>query len=347
MNRTRVIIADEDYGYVIPIMTRFAEKFFDRIDLVIITNKDYFCKLLQTPQSGDVLVISENLYNDGILRHDFTHVFILTEQEETDLYGVTDVTLLYKYSNLKELINIIIGSCPELSATSSDGENEPQVITVASAYGGAGKTTVAMGIASCLSENRKRTLYINASYLQTFQYFMQDDSCIQSNELYGQFTMGEVKYKDFKHCIRYEKFHYLPPFKMGLMSLGLSFAIYEQIVLEAQKSGDYDYIVVDLENVVSEDSIRLFDIANKVMVITEQTDLFAKKTGLLMRNLNGVNADKYYTICNKFNRGAVNSLLAKNIMVNEYIPFDDALANGRLNDISKLEGVRKTAFLVM
>lgn len=41
MARPRVIVADTDESYVIPLQKKFAELFADKIDLEIITDKDY------------------------------------------------------------------------------------------------------------------------------------------------------------------------------------------------------------------------------------------------------------------------------------------------------------------
>lgn len=45
MARPRVIVADTDESYVIPLQKKFAELFADKIDLEIITDKDYFNQL--------------------------------------------------------------------------------------------------------------------------------------------------------------------------------------------------------------------------------------------------------------------------------------------------------------
>lgn len=50
MARPRVIVADTDESYVIPLQKKFAELFADKIDLEIITDKDYFNQLFSLSQ---------------------------------------------------------------------------------------------------------------------------------------------------------------------------------------------------------------------------------------------------------------------------------------------------------
>ena len=39
MGKPRIVIADLDYNYIIPLQIKFAETFFDRIELEIITQE--------------------------------------------------------------------------------------------------------------------------------------------------------------------------------------------------------------------------------------------------------------------------------------------------------------------
>ena len=63
MARPRVIVADTDESYVIPLQKKFAELFADKIDLEIITDKDYFNQLFSLSQHADILLVSDTLYN--------------------------------------------------------------------------------------------------------------------------------------------------------------------------------------------------------------------------------------------------------------------------------------------
>ena len=77
MARPRVIVADTDESYVIPLQKKFAELFADKIDLEIITDKDYFNQLFSLSQHADILLVSDTLYNSGLKKHDIRHLMIL------------------------------------------------------------------------------------------------------------------------------------------------------------------------------------------------------------------------------------------------------------------------------
>lgn len=54
MSRARVIVADTDINYIIPLQLKFAEEFFDAIDLEIISDRSYFEELFAYTIKGDV-----------------------------------------------------------------------------------------------------------------------------------------------------------------------------------------------------------------------------------------------------------------------------------------------------
>lgn len=47
MKRPRIIIADTDSNYIVPLQLKFAEEFFDKVDLEIITDPAYFSELFR------------------------------------------------------------------------------------------------------------------------------------------------------------------------------------------------------------------------------------------------------------------------------------------------------------
>lgn len=67
MDKPRIIIADTDENYIMSLQLKFAEEFFEKIDLEIITDINYFKELFSSHQKIDLLVISEEFYS--IYRH--------------------------------------------------------------------------------------------------------------------------------------------------------------------------------------------------------------------------------------------------------------------------------------
>lgn len=352
MAKPRVIIADTDVNYIIPLQLKFTKDFFDLIDMEVITEEAYFNELFSKPQKTEILIVSENLYTPELQKHNITNTFVMMEKYEEEQTGDLNVVKLFKYTSIKEIFNEIIGrSAGSLNVESVD-KKKTQIIVVTSAAGGSGKTIVAMGVSACLTQNYKRVLYINASRLQCFQYMLNNDTAVSSPEVYTKLANPTERiYGDIKHTVRKEIFSYVPAFKAALMSVGLKYAIYEQIALSAKKSEEFDFIVIDADSTFDEDKTRLLDIADKVIVVTEQSINAVQATNALISNINGTNSDKYVFVCNKFEKESYNALISPDMTlkfsVNEYIDRFEVSGVIKLEELSQKAGIRKVSFLII
>ncbi len=352
MTKPRIIIADTDYSYIIPLQLKFAEDFFEKVDLEIITDKEYYDNLFSVSQKIDILIISEELYDSSIQRHNISSIFVMTEQYEEDQTADLNVNFIYKYTSIKEIFNEIIGNSLGILNSGSNTKKETQIILVYSACGGVGKTTVAMGISACLTKNYKRVLYINAGHLQSFQRLLDNETAISSNDVYTKLSNPtESIYNDIKHVLRKEQFMYLPPFKAALLSLGLKYSLYKQLILSAKKSADFDYIIVDADSTFDEDKTELFGIADKVIIVTEQSASSVYATNVLVSNVTGMNGEKYVFVCNNFHKDYDNALISPSVpikfSVSDYIEHIIRYDRMKCSDLIKDNGIQKTAFLVM
>ena len=352
MAKPRIIIADTDVNYIIPLQLKCAEDFFEKVDVEIITDKNFFEETFATPQRADILIVSEDLYSQSIQRHNVAHIFVMNEQYEEEQTADLNVNHIFKYTSIKEIFNEITGKSAEALKLNQSAKQETQVIVFYSAGSGAGKTTAAMGIGASLTKNYKRVLYINASRLQAFQHMLENHSPITEGEVYAKLaSAGGNIYSDIKHVIRKEIFCYLPPFKAALMSLGLNYAVYEQIIASAKKSGDYDFIIVDADDTFDEDKATLLNMADKVIVLVKQCLSSVLATNILVSNINGSGADKYVFICNDFQKEEDNALISPGVAlkfsVSEYIDHFNRYAAMKPDDLSKESSIQKATFLII
>lgn len=352
MARPKVIIADEDANYIVPLQFKFVTDFFNKIDLEIITDRVYFDEYFSRPQNAEILIVSDALYDSSLQRHNIQNIFVMMEQYDEGNTGELNVNQLFKYTSIKEIFNEIIGKSAGALNIAAVEKKETQIILVTSATGGVGKTTVAMGVAACLTQNYKRVLYINASRLQNFQYLLDNETSILSTDVYSKLlSSNESVYEDVKHVIRKEDFSYLPAFKATLMSLGVDYSVYEKLALSAKNSGDYDYIVVDAESTFDEYKTNLLDISDKVIFVIDQSFNNVYATNTFLANINGISAEKYIFICNKFEKESFNALILPDITlkfsVNEYINYMGNVGKDAVKNLVNSNEIRKVSFLIL
>ena len=327
MDKIRIVIADTDEHYILPLQLKFIKEYFSKINLEIITQKDYFDQLFSTPQKIDVLILSENLYSVTIHKHDIKKIFVMTEQQQSKDYR-SDVIQIYKYTNIKEIFNKIMSYSDESIVSPPLSKKGCQIILVDSASGGVGKTTVALGLSTCLAHSYKRVLYINVSHLQMPSPLLDKTEFISSLDLYAKLKLADFnRYEILKSYIKDIGFHYIPLFRSSLLSLGINYSIYQEIVLSAARSQDYDYIVVDADNVFDENKTKLIELADQVILVTKQNVSSVYSLNTLLENIDISNSNKYLVVCNDFKESNENYNLSKfnkaHFKINEYIKHID------------------------
>lgn len=352
MAKPRIIMADTDINYLLPLQLKFIEEFFEKIELEIITDKEYFEKLFLTSQKIDILIISEEMYDSNLRKHNIQNIFLMTEHYEEG--GTEDLTInyIYKYTSINEIFNKIISKSESALNIGENNKNDPQIILVYSASGGTGKTTVALGISNSLSKNYKKVLYIDAEYFQTFQHFLVNETPIYANELYSKLSQnGGGVYQQIKYSIRTEQFSYLPPLKAPLMSFGISITVFLNIVKSAKDSMDYDFIIIDTDSILDENKSMLMSQADKIVIVMNQTKASIYSTEKMLENINDINNEKYIFICNKFNKNRKNHLndseQTHSFNINHYIEeFSEDTAE-KLEYYEKISDIQKTALLFL
>lgn len=353
MKKTRVVIADTDEQYILPIQMKFIEEFFEKLELEMITSSDFFEKLFSEPQSIDILIVSEDLYHPDLQKHMIKKIFLLSEQPDNGETGELRVEKIFKYTSLKEIFNEVVGKSADLLQVEQIVKQEPQLIMVYSAGGGSGKTTVALGVAACLAQSYKRVLYIQATWLQTFQRMMENQSPISQMQTYLE--LAEYKERDIYNSVRpvlrKELFTYLPPFKASLLSLGIETGAYEKLAMAALHSNEYDFVVIDTDSCFDETNASFLQRANKVLMLTEPNEASLFATKQLFQNLNGSGKEKFITICNVKEPAKSEMILPESrladFVINEYVQFIPQYDSLRLKQLAGNEDIRRIAYMLL
>ena len=349
MNKIRMVIADADYEYIKPIQAKIAAEYYHHVTLEIITDREYFARLLSVPQKIDILLVSEAFYDEAISRHEVKNVFCLKEPGTAEL----PVDCIDKYSNVKEILCFVFGKSQDtLSEKNTDVKKKTRVVAVYSANGGVGKTSVALGLSVCLANSYQSVLYVEAGRLSAFQAYLDDKKPITDSNVYMK-ADGQEKsvYSILNQSVRKQEFSYLPAFKAPLLSLNYPFEIYESFVREAKEKNAYDIIIVDCDCTFDESKARLLSLADKALVVTGQGagSVFALKQ--LCAALSGIKSGKYVFVCNRFDKKKQNLLTEKEnavaFPINEYIEQMDEEDGNVIRQLSVHEAIRRIAFLLI
>ncbi len=350
MKKPRIIIADRDQAYAMPLLHKFIKEFYRRAEFELISDSTYFEKLFIQQQMAEVLIISEELYENVLQRHDIRHIFILTNEKDNRYSEYASVNVIYKYSNIQDIFNEISGKCAEAFDAVTDNNEETRLVLFLSASGGIDKTTAAFNIALSLVRQSKRVLYINSSRLQSFGYLFDNCKQISDKELYSYMAdTDEDIYQKIKNEIKNREFDYLPPFKAALITLGLPEDIFLRIAAGARVSKDYDYILMDTDSIFDEAGVGKLNAADKAVIITADDQRAVFETNRLAENINGINSDKYLFICFRHKNERKNDLtshIKAKYEIDEYIDYQNETYMNVYIDLSMDNGIKKIAYLL-
>lgn len=345
--KSRLVLADIDEDYIVPLQINLAKCYSLRMEIEIITREDYFNKFFSSPQDIDILIISERLYDDSLLRHNLANVFVLTEQQEK---ADQSSNYIYKYSSVNEILSIVFGKSLETlkqkeAFSSTKKSKNSKVVLFYSINGGTGKTTISMGLSACLSKQYKSVLFIDASYFQTFQFVLNENEKTYINN-------SKANVSDFSFLLNYVRkgdFDYLPPFNSSLLSLGVDFNIFKRLIDYFKKLNTYDVIVVDTDCVFNEEKADLLDYADLVFIVTKQFPYYAKSLDSFNSNICIKNPDKFIVVCNDFSDNNKNAYVeltsSKNVQINEYIRHIEKCESLSITEISNHKDIQKLSFL--
>lgn len=349
MGIPKVILADTDEkSYLSPLEVKFLEELNDEIELEVITDPAYFKAHFSTPQSAEILVVSEELYFGDLQKQNISNIFVLSEN--IDEGGTEDLRLIkiFKYTNTTEIYNQIIATSAIIQLNK---DKETSVVLFYSAAGGVGKTTLSMVTSYCLAKKFKKVLYINAQRINSFEFYLNNTSPISSSVYSELINADSDVFDKIKFSKRNEGFDYIPPFAAELSSLNLDFNVYEKIIDSAKATKEYDVIIVDTDTVFDSDKASLITKANKVVIVTTQSRASVNATNMLLNNMNCNDGGKYLFVCNDFDPKGYDAFksnaLKLSFSVNEYIRHIPNIDELRLDDISNDTDIQKLSFLVV
>lgn len=325
MSRVKLLLADTDERYLMPLENKFIDGLQDSADINVITDTDYLESFFSVPQSLDILVISEHLYNASFDRHNITSVFVLTDEEEASggATGNLDINQIPKYSSVNEIYTQIMGHYNAMNNFASKDITGTCMVMVYSPIGGMGTTTIATGLCAALSRHNQKVLYVGPDSLQRSGLFLRKPVFLKPGLEKSFYSQNEYLYDAVKPYIIYEDFYVLPPFSRPLPSLNIRQTDYAYLIQQIKESKDFDYIVVDCCTYFSEDTSNMMGDADHILIVTGQDRSSVYKLDCLVKNIDCSDPNRFLFVCNHFDEDRISYLEdqanLQNIKISQYI----------------------------
>lgn len=351
MSKPIIVIVDTDENYLATLESKFLEVLDERVELEIISDVNYFKDFFSTPKTVEMVVIDEKIYTPNLLKHNIANLYMLTEKLDIGNTQELTVTRVFKYSGIKEIFNELLYRSKDKLLGNGDGNRDnktTQIISCFSAVGGCGKTCLSMALAESLALNHQNVLYVSTESIQGFAHFLNEKTGMSNAGYRAMREDEENVYEATKPFIRKEVFSYVPPFFTTLDSVNLEEGIYKKLIVGAKASGEYDYVIVDIDAGYSITRMELLECSDKVLMIVEQDANSLLKTEILLRSIDLQDKEKYMFICNKYNEKQDNAYLSSSMQqkfpISEYVEnVTDKLCN--VEDLAHLSSMKKLAYM--
>lgn len=298
----RILIGDRDKRYIMALERRFIDEYDGNCELYAVTDKLYMSKLFSSPQSFDIMLVSEDLYSPEFIKHEIANIFILTEkQKSTSNEEELNVSMIYKYASVKEICNQVMSNLSSQSAATVR-KRGTEIISVYSPSGGSGKTTVSFGLCAALAKKYKKVLYIGIDPLQSFGCFMEEAVYMQPGFEKPLRTKSEYITDIAQKVFKEELFYILPPFERSLTALGIGCDEYIFLVQRLKEAGIFDIIVIDCVSAFNEDISGIMSISDRVAVLAEYSTVGLYKIKKLLDNIDCSDDSKFTLLLTKYRK---------------------------------------------
>ncbi|MEX2461358.1 MAG: AAA family ATPase [Paenibacillaceae bacterium] len=326
-----LIILDDDRAYLEMISSYIhASSYQAKIQIKSFTLRSALDIYLESAAKYDLLAVQTDLFDSTL--DAATKGSCLIQLGEFVLETADpDKILLNKYQPLNLLFDRMLSVYADHYNKAFQVSHAAQVISVYSAVGGTGKTTVAANLAKLLSFLDNKVFYLNLEMLPSVSMFpIRDNSQNFAQFLYYVQVKSEhlsSKLEALKHYDPVTKVHYFEPL-LNLVDMEEMSAGVVDVLLQHLIQGEYDFIIIDLDHSLHERIIRALSLSQQIIWLVLDDLNNIHKSAAVMKELKarytGTSpnwVDGIHYVLNKFTGKISNNFAAKDIQLSGHLPY--------------------------
>ncbi len=294
MAQIKLMILDDDDEYSSILCNSLTHSYPDTFLVTYCSNTCSFEEWIKKIEP-DIVLTGEGLYSE-ISPHYQKNIIILTSGISKSC--VTSLPTIFKYSDVKkiagEIINIYTRDGNIIVNTK---EKASKVVSVHSASGAVGKTSVAVGVCTICSMSGLSVFYLNLEQFQSteFLFTKNNDNSISDliyyvkekdkNLISRLFTMRS---QDSATNIFY--------FNQANNSFELNELVPQDIeflLTNLKASGLYDLIVVDMDSRLDSNTIKVFESSDEILFIITDEEICLHKSKQFIESIQKYDNSSY------------------------------------------------------
>jgi len=321
--KMKLLIATTDRDYADHLSSYLSDRYANTFEVSITSQRKRFDELLETDHF-DTALLDYEFANEAELN--FIRLPLILAEDGVALVS-SRLTHVRKYQRISSIVGNMWESFAALGLDMRNFGRGGRIIAVWSPVGGVGKTAVALAYATNRVSLGKRVVYLNMENFASIPaYFKQDGKSISkafeklaSKDTNIQMLFTGIRQQDSNSGVYY----FCAPENYEDMNILTEENIHT--ILDAC-AHEVDDLVVDLSGQYNANMMKIFDMAQFVMIVTDSSDTSQAKLHQFVNQHNAF-AQIKEKIVQVNNKGAKNAEIVSDIVVNlPTIPNSDCVS---------------------
>lgn len=288
--KIKLVLLEKDLNYLKRVVSAFETKYFDKLEIYSFSNKEKaLAKLAE--ERIDIMLASDLL---GISAADIPKRTSLAYLVDAGGIDIKDgCPAISKYQKAELMYKQILGIYAEHSEAILGGlgvDNEDggtQVVAFSSPCGGVGTSSLAAAFSLHAVRNGKRVLYLDLQKISaTDSIFSAEGQECLSDIIYALKKRTNLAIK-LESCVKQDArgVFFFSQAKEALDMMELSVDETERLIQEIKATGEYDYVVVDLDFSLDRVFLELLKKMNRVVVVSDGSNIANAKISRAMNSI--------------------------------------------------------------
>jgi cellulose biosynthesis protein BcsQ len=295
LGKLNLVILDNDARYMENLAGFIMENYSRRFNLHTFSAIESFMKYIdETKAVPNIVAVSQGLYSKKLKNLDIALILVICDGLGDSYDGLC---ALERYSNADSLIGGILKHYADKTESGAEiipkGDYETKVILITSPSGGAGKTSVSIGLCSLLSRTNPSVLYLNLDRtgIDNITYDLAKHSKGMSDIIFAiksRLDKLPVLLEAFRKDFNGERFsYYAPPlFPMDLDEL--SPGEIELLVEKIRSLGIYGKVIIDAQSGFSSANKALMELSDSIIIVINNNKSEVRKLAAMKAQMDRV-----------------------------------------------------------
>lgn len=275
--RIRLAVLDVDKNYLDRLAVVFTNKYADKIEFYSFTDEQIAMGSIGEGRIDVFLASEEFVIKAEAIPKRCCFAYVV-ENAEIDSFREQRTVAKYQRADLfyKQILSLYAENTSNMTGFKLSGDSKTKVISFMSFGGGNGSSTVAAAFAVYATKRGKKVLYLNMEQFgSTDNFFVGEGQFDFSDVLYTLKSRKSNIAMKLESAVRRDGsgvYFYSSP-KIALDLMELEDAELQSLISELSISGDYDYIVMDMDFAFNAKTMKTLAMSYKVVFVNDGTEI--------------------------------------------------------------------------